>query len=43
MGLPELVTGDTIEQQLMFVTLGEPTDHMRAVIKASRAATSEAP
>jgi ABC-type phosphate transport system substrate-binding protein len=34
--LPELVTGQIIEQQLNLITLGNPTPAMRAVIDAAR-------
>jgi phosphate transport system substrate-binding protein len=35
-GLPELVTESPVEQSLSFVTLGEPTPQMKAVIDAAR-------
>jgi phosphate transport system substrate-binding protein len=37
-GLPEIVTDKPVEQLLSFVTLGEPTPAMKAVIDAARAA-----
>jgi ABC-type phosphate transport system substrate-binding protein len=39
--LPELETGDTVEQQLNLVTLGEPTPAMQAVIHAARAVAAQ--
>jgi ABC-type phosphate transport system substrate-binding protein len=41
-GLPEIVTDAQVEQVLIFVTLGEPTPALKAVIDATRAAAGNA-
>jgi phosphate transport system substrate-binding protein len=41
-GLPEIVTDTRVEQVLSFVTLGEPTPALKAVINATRAAVGNA-
>ena len=41
-GLPEIVTDTRVEQILSFVTLGEPTPDLKAVIDATRAAVRNA-
>ena len=40
-GLPEIVTEKPVEQTLSFITLGEPTPAMKAVIDAARQAAAE--
>ena len=40
-GLPELATESPVEQSLSFVTLGEPTPQMKAVIGAARSAVEK--
>ncbi len=40
-GLPELVTDGTVDQTLSFVTLGNPTPAMQAVIEATRQAVDK--
>ena len=41
-GLPEVVTERPVEQTLSFITLGEPTPAMKAVIDAARSAVEKA-
>jgi ABC-type phosphate transport system substrate-binding protein len=41
-GLPEIATDTRVEQVLSFVTLGEPTSGVKAVIDATRAAVGNA-
>lgn len=40
-GLPEIVTEKPVEQTLSFITLGEPTPAMKAVIDAARQAAAK--
>jgi hypothetical protein len=41
-GLPEIITDTRVEQVLSFVTLGEPTPGLKAVVDATRAAVGNA-